>query len=65
MGRKLVKTTHVAVSQKTVHEEEVLAAKAWAEFLLEEYLLEKQNELLLDRKRTTMKELTNHDKLNP
>ena len=45
-------------------DEKQLAARAWAEFLYEEYCLEKQNRLILCDKRRTIKKLTNHDKLN-
>lgn len=64
MGCKRVKPTDAVLSQKPTKEEVKLAAMAWAEFLYDEYRLEKQNKLLLSEKRTKMEKLTNHGKLN-
>ena len=64
MGRKQLKPKNVAQNQKPTEEEVKVAAMAWAEFLYEEYCREKQNQLILERKCSTIKKLTNHDKLN-
>jgi hypothetical protein len=62
--RRIVPKKGITQAQKLSTEEASLAAKAWAEFLYDEYQLEKQKQLISDKKRTTMEKLTNHDKLN-
>lgn len=42
MGRKQVTPEHAVLSQKPLKEEVKLAAMAWAEYLYDEYCLEKQ-----------------------
>jgi hypothetical protein len=46
-----------------MEEDARLAAKAWAEFLYDEYQLEKQKQLTLSKESVTVEKLTNHDKL--
>jgi hypothetical protein len=53
-----------AKAQEPTEEETRLAAAAWAEFLYDEYCLEKQKRLTLGKKHVTVEKLTNHDKLN-
>ena len=64
MGRKRVTLRYAASSQKPTKEEIKLAAVAWAEFLYDEYCLDKHKQLLLGKNSTTIERLTNHDKLN-
>lgn len=64
MGRKRVTLRYAASSQKPTKEEVKLAAMAWAEFLYDEYCLDKHKQLLLAEKHRTIEKLTNHDKLN-
>jgi hypothetical protein len=64
MGRKKLTPKRAMLSQKPSEEEVRLAARDWAEFLYDEYCIEKHNQLLLGKKRRTIKKLTNHDKLN-
>ena len=65
MGHKQVTPRHAVLCQQSAEEEVRLAAKDWAEFLYEEYCREKQDKLILGEKCSTIKKLTNHDKLNP
>jgi hypothetical protein len=64
VGRKLRAVKSTELVQKPSQEETKLAAMAWAEFLFDEYQLQKHNRLLLKENSTTMEKLTNHDKLN-
>jgi hypothetical protein len=64
VGRKQRTLKHAGAAQKPSREEAQQAAAAWAEFLYEEYWLEKQNGLNLSKKHVTVEKLTNHDKLN-
>jgi hypothetical protein len=54
----------IVQAQKPSTEEASLAAKAWAEFLYEEYCLEKQKRLRSNEKGIKIERLTNHDQLN-
>ena len=58
MGRKRVAPQRVVLTQKPTKEEVRLAAVAWAEFLYDEYCIDKQKQLILNKKRTTMEKLT-------
>jgi len=51
-------------NQRPTKEEVKLAAMAWAEFLYDEYCLDKKKQLILGEKHITIEKLTNHDKLN-
>lgn len=64
MGRKQRPLTSPAKVQEPTEEEIRLAAAAWAEFLYDEYQLEKQKRLTLSKKHVTVEKLTHHDKLN-
>ena len=64
MRRKQATPNHAVPPQELPNEEVRLAAKAWAEFLYEEYCLEKQKRLILSKKHVTVEKLTNHDRLN-
>jgi hypothetical protein len=59
-----VRRKHAAPNPKPADDEVRLAAIAWAEFLYEEYQLEKQKQLTLSKENVTVEKLTNHDKLN-
>jgi hypothetical protein len=64
MGRKKLTPKRAILSQRSTEEDVRLAAREWAEFLYEEYCLEKQNSLNLSEKHVTVEKLTNHDRLN-
>jgi len=64
VGRRRVVPKYAVSNQKPTNEEVKLAAMAWAEFLYDEYCLDKHKQLLLGKKRRTIEKLTNHDKLN-
>jgi hypothetical protein len=58
-----VRRKRVAPNPKPSDAEARLAAIAWAEFLFDEYQLEKQKQLTLSKENVTVEKLTNHDKL--
>ena len=64
MGHKRVTPKYVVPNQRPTKEEVKLAAMAWAEFLYDEYCLDKKKQLILGEKHITIEKLTNHDKLN-
>jgi hypothetical protein len=64
VGYKPVTPKSTVLSQQSREEDVRLAARDWAEFLYDEYCLEKQKRLILSKKHVTVEKLTNHDKLN-